>query len=229
MLNKIELKEYFVHCRYCDKEYKASGALKNHEYRCPLNKDRVYVNGMTGKKQSTKHAEALKRINQNTPIEVKRKRALHASMTIKWSEERRKLHSEIMQEVVRSNPESYSSNNVCGRVKIVEYDGRNLKGSWEVKLAIWLNSIGVEWQSEVNPQEYYWNDTNHLYFPDFFITEYDIYIEVKGYKRERDIAKWSQFKGTLFVVDKSIIEQLPSFSSIEDLMRASSQATILGS
>lgn len=42
-------------------------------------------------------------------------------------------------------------------------------------------------------------DDVHLYFPDFYLSDYDIYIEVKGYKRERDICKWNAVKNLLVI------------------------------
>lgn len=71
-----------------------------------------------------------------------------------------------------------------------------------------MDELGYEWKTEVNPQPYYWNDDWHMYFPDFFLPTEEIYIEVKGYKTERDEAKWSYFKGTLLLVDKNVIENL---------------------
>ena len=38
----------------------------------------------------------------------------------------------------------------------------------------------------------------HIYFPDFYLPDFDYYIEVKGYQRDRDLYKWK-------VVDKLII------------------------
>jgi PAB1-binding protein PBP1 len=36
-------------------------------------------------------------------------------------------------------------------------------------------------------------EKNRKYTPDFYLTESDEYIEIKGYKTEKDKAKWSQF------------------------------------
>lgn len=125
-----------------------------------------------------------------------------------WTEEFRKKHSESMKRAVLENPESYSKNNVSGRVKIIEYKGIKLKGSWELKTAKWLDSQSIKWESEVNPQPYFWNGDWHLYFPDFYLEDFDTYIEVKGYKTERDHAKWDHFKGKLLIVDKNTIHNL---------------------
>ena len=117
-----------------------------------------------------------------------------------------------MHKAVQCNPDSYTKNNVSGRTKIVEYNGVRLKGSWEVKVAKWLTLQNVAWQSEVNPQPYFWKSKYHTYFPDFYISHLDLYIEVKGYKTDRDDAKWSQFKGILVIIDLSVIKTLEEYS-----------------
>jgi hypothetical protein len=142
-----------------------------------------------------------------------------------WTQERRLSHSDAMKKAVMSNPDSYTKNNVCGRVKIIEYNGANLKGTWEVETAIWLDSLNVQWENEVNPQPYFWNNREHLYFPDFYLPTHNVYIEVKGYKTERDEAKWSQFNGILVVIDKTNIKNLNELSLDECITRHSYKGT----
>ena len=46
--------------------------------------------------------------------------------------------------------------------------------------------------------QYFWNNSWHLYFPDFYLEDYNMYIEIKGYETERDQYKWK-------VIDNLII------------------------
>jgi hypothetical protein len=69
----------------------------------------------------------------------------------------------------------------------------------------------------VNPQPYYWNGKWHLYFPDFFLPDHNAYIEVKGYQTDRDDAKWAHFKGTLVIVDSSVIHKLNTMTLEETI------------
>jgi len=126
---------------------------------------------------------------------------------IKWSKERKKTHSAIMMEAVRNNPESYSTSNVSGRVKTIEYKGFKLKGKWELAVAKWLDKNNYEWTNILDPFEYEWNSKTHLYFPDFYLPIYDYYIEVKGYQRERDTAKW-KVVDRLLIIKKNEIEKI---------------------
>ena len=52
--------------------------------------------------------------------------------------------------------------------------------------------------------EYEWENKIHLYFPDFYLPDYDIYIEVKGYERERDRCKWKVVPNLLVLKKKEI-------------------------
>ncbi len=57
--------------------------------------------------------------------------------------------------------------------------------------------------------QYYWNESYHRYFPDFKLIDYDnVFIEVKGYERDRDKAKWEQFPHKLIIIKKEEIEKL---------------------
>jgi hypothetical protein len=123
-----------------------------------------------------------------------------------WSEDRKKFHSERMKQAVTNNPDSYSSGN-RGRVKRIEYDKLLFQGKWELYFYQWCkrNNVNIgkcnEWF------EYEWNG-KRKYFPDFILPDYETYVEVKGYKTERDTAKWDQFKKKLLIVDKKDIPKL---------------------
>lgn len=93
-----------------------------------------------------------------------------------------------------------------------------MKGSWELIFAKWLDATGVEWTNEVDPFPYLWNGRTHQYFPDFFLPLEEVYVEVKGFKRERDDAKWSSFPKPLVIVDKTTIHNMAEFTSVAQLV-----------
>jgi len=123
-----------------------------------------------------------------------------------WTEERRKKHSESMKKAVAANPKSYSSGN-RGRVKRIEYDGLSFQGKWELYFYQWCKRNNVKIEKCNEWFEYEWNGIRR-YFPDFKLPSYDTYVEVKGYKTERDEAKWNQFKKRLLVIEKKDISSL---------------------
>ena len=129
------------------------------------------------------------------------------------TEEYKRERSILMKNVVLNNPVSYSKNNVSGRVK--NYDVKlgdeiyTFKGSWEVLVATALFENGICFTNVLKPIEYFWKESGkiHLYFPDFYLPEADMYIEVKGFKRDRDNDKWDAVSN-LYVIDSEEINKI---------------------
>lgn len=117
----------------------------------------------------------------------------------------RKKQSESMKQAVLNNPDSYTSSNVCGRVKVEEYNGEKFHGKWEIEVAKWLDKNNIKWErSTITPFNYFWNNGWHLYFPDFYLPELDKFLEVKGYETERDKCKWSVVPNLIVLKNKEI-------------------------
>lgn len=175
-----------MNCPCCDKEYANKRGFSNHVRRCPKNPDRIHeVLTDAGR-------EKIRR----TTIEQNQQ---------KWSDpDFRKKHSESMKRAVLEHPESYTSSN-RGRTKQVTYNGVKFQGQWELDFYKWCESNNIECLRNEQGFPYIWNG-KRMYFPDFFLPKYNAYVEVKGYKTERDEAKWSQFpKHLLKIVKEDII------------------------
>ena len=198
-------------CKYCNEDKKNSRSLINHELRCKKNPDRLKA--IWSKEQRAKHSVLMKKKHNNTnrvwnkeTLKIMSKKSKRINNTY-WTEERKNEHSKKMLETVKKYPNSYSSDNVSGRAKIIEYNNKKLKGKWELLVAKWLDKHGYKWENDLEPFEYSWNNTTHLYFPDFYIKDLDVYIEVKGYERERDRCKWSVVKN-LIIIKKAEINKI---------------------
>lgn len=177
-----------ITCKFCNSEF----STMNHQVRCRLNPDRkMKIWTDDDRRQNGIRSRAQKDI---------------------WTAEKRALKSAKMKEVVKDNPDSYSKNNVSGRVKMYEvsdsFGKTTVKGTWELKVATWLNDNNIKWTNKITPISYYWNDSWHLYFPDFHMIDTDTLIEVKGYETDRDIAKWQSVNKQLFVIRKSDMSNL---------------------
>lgn len=147
---------------------------------------------------------------KSTPEEKEQKRLRSIEINkAYWTPEKRAEQSARMKQKVLENPDSYSKSNVSGRVKtydVIDSNGpTKVKGLWELKVATWLNNNNVKWTNKIEPYKYFWNDSWHLYFPDFLLLESDILIEVKGYETDRDRAKWNSVDKTLIVMKKKDI------------------------
>jgi hypothetical protein len=199
-------------CEICNREFKTKQALNSHIgwHNTPNRKSNlIEYNSKVKNKEIEKvnTNQYTKAKNEGRKIiisEETRKKLSIASKKQVWDEKRREKQRIAMQEAVRKHPASYSANNVSGRTKTIEYKGFNLKGSWELEVAKWLDKHGIKWTNEVKGFEYFWEGKIHLYFPDFYLTELDKYIEVKGYERERDRKKWEVIENLIVFKKKEI-------------------------
>jgi hypothetical protein len=87
-----------------------------------------------------------------------------------------------------------------GRCRKVIYKGLPIQGSYEFLFLKFLDRHKIIWNKNHSYFQYKWQNKFHKYLPDFYLPEFDCYIEVKGYVIEKDIAKWMQFPHQLFVV-----------------------------
>jgi hypothetical protein len=78
-----------------------------------------------------------------------------------------------------------------------------LDGTWEVAVANWLDENLYTWKRNTNRFSYLnlKGNVSH-YTPDFWVTEFNSYLEIKGYETSLDRCKWSQFSEPLIVWKK---------------------------
>jgi len=118
-----------------------------------------------------------------------------------------------MREAIRRSPDAYAAENVCGRVEripIVSSFGEEttVHGTWEWEVALFFRDNGIRWTNDVRGFAYRWEGDDHLYFPDVYLPERDTYVEVKGYERPRDRAKWRAFPKTLVLIRRPEIQKI---------------------
>ena len=65
----------------------------------------------------------------------------------------------------------------CFHSKKNKYKGIYMRSSWEIKFAQFLDLSGYKYLYE--PKRFYFKDCT--YCPDFYIPEWDLYIEIKGW------------------------------------------------
>lgn len=187
-------------CTHCNKEYSKFG-LKNHEMYCEANPNRKTRNGKAnpnyGKKGKNQYNYGAM-ISEETKHKISQK-----SKGRKLTETHKNAISEGMKKAVSEKPESYSSSNVNGRVKKVEHNNVLLDSEWEKIFAKWLDENDIKWERPTIGFKYKW-EGERLYYPDFYLPDYDLYIEVKGYVRERDYAKWKCVENLKVIKKKDI-------------------------
>ena len=104
---------------------------------------------------------------------------------------------------VKINPEFYKQNGYkawsIAKKKFAEnrsngkyiYNEINMRSSWEVLVAQWLDDQDLTWFYE--PDELDCEDLG-VYVPDFYVKEWNKYIEVKGFWQQRGINKFNYWK-----------------------------------
>lgn len=102
----------------------------------------------------------------------------------------------------------------CGRAKKYIYESPiagkiQVDGLWELAVAKYLDSINVKW--ERNEKRFaYVNLLGKIskYKPDFYIFNWNTFLEIKGCERELDKCKWNQFKEPLKIWKKEDLIEL---------------------
>lgn len=180
-----KIREQHATCPHCGKRFENSRSLGGHMVMCSENPDVEQTRAWISEAHRGKtHPEAVKGKIQ-----------------------------ESMKRAVQEHPASYTADNVCGRVERLEVetlDGTltTLHGEWEREVAQFLNRNQIHWTNDIPGFPYSWKSSTHQYFPDFYLPDQDLYIEVKGYERERDRAKWSAFPETLLLIRRGEIRQI---------------------
>ncbi|PEZ87921.1 hypothetical protein CN376_22845 [Bacillus cereus] len=73
-----------------------------------------------------------------------------------------------------------------------EKEAMMFRSTWEVELAELLTSLGIIYEYE--PQRFYYKDHCESYLPDYYLPEYDTFIEVKGYMDKRSLKRCNLFR-----------------------------------
>lgn len=77
------------------------------------------------------------------------------------------------------------------KYKKIKYKGIWFDSSWEVIVAKWLDDNKIKWQRN-GIKSFEWMDKGkkRLYHPDFYLPEYDVYLDPKNpYKLKYDLPK----------------------------------------
>mgnify|MGYP002152496761 CR=1 FL=1 len=88
------------------------------------------------------------------------------------------LHTEETKKVLREK--ALASPHRRLKKGVIEYHGILLDSSWELELAKRLDELEIEW---VRPDPIPWIDeegVTHNYFPDFYLKDYDLFLDPKN-------------------------------------------------
>lgn len=157
----------------------------------------------------------------------------------KESDSRIKNHSETLKRRFESGElqpsmlgkkltKDHKENISLGRIKYLENNSNStewysisngkkeikVQGTWELKVAEWLNSNNIYWiRKRIQFKGH------RRYTPDFYLPNYDIWLEVKGYMKDQDVYKMKtvleEHQIDLRIIEKKEIEMLDMIKSIK--------------
>ena len=185
-----------IECKFCKKICKNDNSLRNHERMCKLN--------------PSKQISPFVKYHYEGSVPWNKGKT---GMQVAWNKNGRgtfagKTHSEKTKQKMRDNINArYASGWECtaGRCKKYEYSSPiagNIKvdGSWELIFCRYADAKKLNWIR--NKQRFNYikpNGAKSTYCPDFFVHDWNSFIEVKGYETELDRAKWEQFPKNLSI------------------------------
>jgi len=197
--------EQFI-CKYCKKECKSVNSLKNHERLCKLNPNHQ-LTWFTNKEWQQK------RKGTNQYIKAKQE----GKPTPKYDRKPAFLGKHHTEETKRKISESISINNHGGRCKWYKYKDVYLQGTWELSIAKKLDKLKINW-IKTKEKKYtlkYIDDKEkeHTYNPDFYLKDYDYFLEIKGYwwgkdKRKMEFVKNQNPTIKIVIIEKELFSSL---------------------
>jgi len=202
-------------CKHCQKECKNENSLRNHSRLCKENSERQKSPFMSedfksNRKKSNQYIKAAELGLPKPVLTEETKKRISESHKSLWDDAMRNQWSDRMKiqasKNVENHPESYSYNNFCGRAKKELYNGEWMHSSWETKFAKWCDSNAISWTKKVKYFNYFWEGQERKYFPDFYLKDFDLYVEIKGYETDRDSVKWGVVDNLIVLKHKEITE-----------------------
>jgi hypothetical protein len=110
------------------------------------------------------------------------------------------------------------------KIKNILGEEYNVRGTYELKLADWLNNKNILWKRKIY-LKYIKDDVKRTYAPDFYIPEINDYFETKGYFSKEDKEKMNlvnqQNKINVNMIFKKQIKELEKINSLKELLEKS--------
>lgn len=190
--NKQKYEEFY--CKYCGRKSPTKQGNTCHESYCSKNPNKDPNRHGWNKGLTKETDERVKRCGETYTKNCKEgKFSGWLKGKTKETDERLAKLSKSVSEKVKKKVAEGTWHNSFSKSRTIEYKGIKFLGSWEVNFAKYLDSKNIKWERCKEQFDYYFENINHKYTPDFYLPDYDLYIEIKGCPTEKDFAKWSCF------------------------------------
>jgi hypothetical protein len=174
--------EKSIKCKYCSLDFSdlKTSERANHSRWCDNNPKRKQYNKHLEKARNEITQESRRKAAER--IKQAHAEGKYAGVAKKVIDIRRKrgslFHSNETKDLIRQK--ALSSPHRRLKRKMIEYNGVWLDSTWELELAKRLDSLGIKW---IRPDPLPWFDecgVKHNYFPDFYLIDYDIFLDPKN-------------------------------------------------
>jgi hypothetical protein len=163
-------------CKHCGQEFdisdKSKGWMANHSRWCDSNpKKKTY------QKNLAKARKTIKAVGENQFTKAKRE-GREIESKLKGRPGQSRPHTEETKQKIKEK--ALASKHRRLRKGVIEYKGILLDSSWELELAKRLDELKIKW---IRPEPIPWIDGEgivHNYFPDFYLEDYDLYLDPKN-------------------------------------------------
>lgn len=190
-------------CKFCNMERKNANSLRNHERLCRHNENaqktpfqdvdfnKKHPQVLKNKKRSNQYIAAAEK-NEIYIMSDKERLRRSQSMKSKSKEWREENARRISKTIARKVFDGEWHTSLAKRMHL-NYKGVDLHGTWEFRYVQYLDRENIEWIRCKNSFPYLYENKERRYTPDFYLPETNQYIEIKGYKTDKDLAKWNSF------------------------------------
>ena len=189
-------------CTFCGIDCKNANSHRNHERLCEKNPNRQKSSFANPTVQSLAQSQKetfgysnqfikARTLGLPDPIVSDQTRRKIGKANSERSDEWHRIHGKQVSDTI--NKKVAAGEWHFSAVVIHEYRGEKLHSSWELKYAKYLDENNISWRRPTESFPYQFDGVWRRYFPDFYLIDTDEYVEIKGWKRDSDDAKWSQF------------------------------------
>lgn len=182
-------------CQFCSKACKNNNSQRNHERLCnsnPNKQEPTKVFGKRSKPGGNKYTKAAK-LGLPKPVVSDETREKISSANKSRSKELTQSIGEKSSKTILEKAKNGEWHVSLAKNMHYNYQGVDLHGTWELRLAMYMDDNKITWWRCDDIFEYEFDGRTLSYQPDFYLPKFDLYIEVKGYATEKDFAKWNQF------------------------------------
>jgi hypothetical protein len=164
----------------------------------------------------TKNYKPLVPWNKGKHLSTEYKHKISISLkgkSFKLSPEKESERRKKISESMKKNPKCGGLREGSGRGKKVWYDSQiagevYLRSTYELEYVKWLDTNGIKWKPNLIKFPYEYKGKIHYYYPDFYLIDKDEYVEVKGFRTDKDLEKWKNFPYKLTVLMREDLRAL---------------------